>query len=62
VLGDTSPWWGGVVFGTFGVYVMKPVHRSHVSKGRSAGQFKKHVSHTKSANIAGAPMRGGWRL
>lgn len=41
---------------------MRPVKRSGVHKGKSARQFKSHVSHTKSPNIASAPMRGGWRL
>lgn len=41
---------------------MKPLSRHGVSKGRSAGKFKKSVGRTKSANVAGAPMRGGWRL
>lgn len=41
---------------------MRPVKRSSVSKHGSAKQFKRHVGHTKAPNIAGAPMRGGWRL
>lgn len=36
--------------------------RQHVNKKKSAKVFRKHVSHTKSANTAQAPMRGGWRL
>lgn len=36
-------------------------YRSHVSKGRSAGKFKRNVSRTKAVNFA-APMRGGIRL
>jgi len=41
---------------------MRPVKRSSVHKGHSAKQFKRNVQHTKAPNIAGAPMRGGWRL
>lgn len=41
---------------------MRPSRRSGVSKGRSARQFKRHIRRTKSANMATAPMRGGWRL
>lgn len=36
--------------------------RFHVNKRRSAGKFKQHLRHTKSPNVAQAPMRGGWRL
>ena len=38
------------------------MHRHHVNKRKSAGTFRKHVSHTKSINMRGAPMRGGIRL
>lgn len=41
---------------------MRPVSRSHVSKGRSAGHFRHNVSRTKGANLRTAPMRGGIRL
>lgn len=41
---------------------MKPLSRSHVNKHRSASKFRKHVSHTKAANLSINPMRGGWRL
>lgn len=41
---------------------MRPVKRFAVNKNRSARKFRKNVSRTKSANIRGAPMRGGWRL
>lgn len=41
---------------------MRPVSRSGVNKGRSARQFRKNVGRTKAPNVAGAPMRGGWRL
>nr|QJB19447.1 MAG: hypothetical protein [Microvirus sp.] len=40
---------------------MKPLSRSGVSIGRSAGQFKRNVRTTAGANVS-APMRGGWRL
>lgn len=41
---------------------MRPLHRKHVSKGRSARTFRKHVSRTKAANMPVMPMRGGYRL
>jgi len=41
---------------------MKPLHRKHVNKHRSASKFRKHVKHTKAANLRSTPMRGGWRL
>lgn len=41
---------------------MRPLSRGHVNKGGSARQFRKNVSRTKAANMAGAPMRGGIRL
>lgn len=41
---------------------MRPLKRSGVSKGRSARVFRKHTMRTKSPNMKGAPMRGGWRL
>lgn len=41
---------------------MRPLYRSPVSKGRSAGKFRSQVSRTKSINMRGAPMRGGIRL
>lgn len=41
---------------------MKILKRKHVSKGKSAAQFKRNVSHTKAANIQPPPMRGGWRM
>lgn len=40
---------------------MKPLKRHHVSKHKSAAQFRGNVSHTKVANLV-SPMRGGWRL
>lgn len=36
--------------------------RHSVNKRKSASTFRKHVSHTKAANVASGPMRGGWRL
>ena len=36
--------------------------RQGVNKRRSSRNFRHGVSHTKAPNIAGAPMRGGWRL
>jgi hypothetical protein len=41
---------------------MRPLSRSHVSKGRSARKFKKNIQRTKSPNMSIKPMRGGWRL
>lgn len=41
---------------------MNPLSRNPVSKRKSASKFRKHVSHTKSANLAPPPMRGGYRL
>jgi hypothetical protein len=41
---------------------MRPVKRIPVNKRRSAGKFRKHVSHTKKPNVAAAPMRGGIRM
>ena len=40
---------------------MRPVKRMSVNKHRSARKFRKQVSRTKAANVAG-PMRGGIRL
>ncbi|WNK14571.1 MAG: hypothetical protein [Microvirus sp.] len=36
--------------------------RTKVNKHRSAKQFRKNIGHTKKANIAPPPMRGGYRL
>lgn len=36
--------------------------RHGVNKGKSAGKFRRNVSHTKALNMKGAPMRGGIRL
>jgi len=36
--------------------------RFSVNKSKSAGQFRRNVSRTKSPNVRGMPMRGGYRL
>lgn len=36
--------------------------RMHVNKRKSAGKFRNHIKHTKAANMAPPPMRGGYRL
>lgn len=36
--------------------------RKRVNKRHSAAKFRHGVSHTKSINLRGAPMRGGIRL
>ncbi|QXP08538.1 MAG: hypothetical protein [Arizlama microvirus] len=41
---------------------MRPLRRSGVSKGKSARQFRRSTRFTKAPNVAGGPMRGGWRL
>ena len=41
---------------------MNPLKRKSASKRKGAKTFKRHVAHTKSINIKGAPMRGGIRL
>lgn len=41
---------------------MRPVKRHGVSKGRSAGQFRRSTTRTKGVNMRAAPMRGGIRL
>lgn len=38
------------------------MRRRHVSKGRSAHQFRSNVRKTKGANVWAGPMRGGIRL
>lgn len=38
------------------------MRRRPVNKKASARQFSRDIRRTKAANIAGAPMRGGWRL
>lgn len=41
---------------------MRPLSRKPVHKGHSARKFRKHVGHTKAANLRPMPMRGGYRL
>lgn len=41
---------------------MRPLSRGNVSKRKSAKTFRKHVSRTAKANVAGPVMRGGIRL
>lgn len=41
---------------------MRPLKRRSVSKGRSAGKFRRQAGRTKAPNVASGPMRGGWRL
>ncbi|WNK13377.1 MAG: hypothetical protein [Microvirus sp.] len=36
--------------------------RMHVNKRKSAGKFRRNISHTKAMNIAPPPTRGGYRL
>lgn len=43
-------------------FIMRPVSRGKVNKGRSARKFRRNVGKTKAANNAVMPMRGGWRL
>lgn len=43
-------------------FFMRPLHRRPVNKHKSAKRFRKHVKKSKAPNVAGAPMRGGWRL
>lgn len=38
------------------------MRRHPVNKHKAAKRFRHQVGHTKAANIAAAPMRGGWRL
>lgn len=42
--------------------MMRPLRRKPVSKGKSASQFRHHVSRTKMPNLRAVPMRGGFRL
>lgn len=41
---------------------MRPLKRFGENKGRSAGKFRRNVSHTKAPNLQKGLMRGGWRL
>ncbi|WNK14663.1 MAG: hypothetical protein [Microvirus sp.] len=38
------------------------MRRMPVNKAKSARSFRRGVGRTKAANIAKAPMRGGYRL
>jgi len=41
---------------------MRPSSRHHVSKGKSARQFRHNTTKTKAVNVRPGPMRGGIRL
>ena len=41
---------------------MKPVHRSPVNKSRSSKACGRTSRTVAAANMAGSPMRGGWRM
>lgn len=41
---------------------MRPLHRGHANKRKSAGHFRKNIRRTKGANLRTSPMRGGIRL
>jgi hypothetical protein len=41
---------------------MKILHRKPTNKYKSVRKFRHHAKRTKSANMAKAPQRGGWRL
>mgnify|MGYP003325855938 CR=1 FL=1 len=41
---------------------MKPVSRKPVNKHKSAKKFRRDMAHTKAANMAPPPMRGGYRM
>lgn len=51
-----------LTYGFLKELIVKPLHRSHVSKAKSAGQFRSNVRTTKAANMSVGPMRGGIRL
>ncbi|WNK13266.1 MAG: hypothetical protein [Microvirus sp.] len=36
--------------------------RFSVNKHKSANKFRSNIKRTKAPNVAGGPMRGGWRL
>lgn len=38
------------------------LHRSRVSKSKSARKFRHSTTRTKYPNVAPSPQRGGWRL
>lgn len=41
---------------------MRPLSRRGANKAASARAFRNASGRTKGANMASAPMRGGWRL
>lgn len=41
---------------------MRPVARGNVNKQSQARNFRHNVGKTKSINVRGMPMRGGFRL
>lgn len=41
---------------------MRMLHRKAVNKKHAVKKFRRHVSHTKGANVQAIPMRGGFRL
>lgn len=41
---------------------MTPVSRHSVNKHRSSKSFSRNTRTVAQANVAGSPMRGGWRL
>jgi hypothetical protein len=43
-------------------FFMRPSSRHHVNKTRSSKSFSRNTRTVAHANVAGAPMRGGWRL
>jgi hypothetical protein len=43
-------------------FVMRPSSRHVVNKTRSSKSFSRNTRTVAHANVAGAPMRGGWRL
>lgn len=41
---------------------MRPLKRHSVNKHKSAKSFRRMAGRSKAPNVAGGPMRGGWRL
>lgn len=41
---------------------MRPSKRYSTNKGASARQFRNNTKRTKAPNVAGPPMRGGYRF
>lgn len=48
--------------GLFSEVCMRPLHRGHVNKRKSAKHFRHQSSRTKAPNVGPPPMRGGIRL